>query len=150
MRLVIVSTGVNVISKTDGEMHVLSIFKIYSYYSFVFSLVPLKIEFKNYRKLLCRFLPPGKIVDKKKINLLVSAYCTLLFSRKGITKFYKVALVPLHCNCLICCIVIPRDSGLEILPILQRIFTCSSKTAIKTLRQNVKFVQTFLSTIWLP
>ena len=136
------------VSKTDDEMYVFT--KIYSYYSFVFSVVPLKIELKKYRKLLCRSLPPGKIVNKKKIFFLVSAYCPLLFSRKNITRFCKVALVPVHCNCLICCIVIPRDIGLEILPILQQIFTCFSKAAIKTLRQNVKFVQTFLSTIWLP
>ena len=136
------------VSNTDDEMYVFT--KIYSYYLFAFSVVPLKIELKKYRKLLCRSLPPGKIVNKKKIFFLVSAYCPLLFSRKKITRFCKVALVPVHCNCLIGCIVIPRDSGLEILPILQQIFTCSSKTAIKTLRQNVKFVQTFLSTIWLP
>lgn len=45
--LVIVSTGVYVVSKTDDEMYVLSIIKIYSYYSFVFSIVPLKIELKR-------------------------------------------------------------------------------------------------------
>ena len=37
-----------------------------------------------------------------------------------------------------------KDIGLEILPILQRIFAWVLKTAIKTLMQNVKFVQTFL------
>ena len=35
------------------------------------------------------------------------------------------------------------DMGLEILPILQRMFACYSKTAITTIKQNVKFVQTF-------
>ena len=46
------------------------------------------------------------IVDKKIIHFLVGSYCTLLFSRKEILKFSEVALVSVHCNCLICCIVI--------------------------------------------
>ena len=44
IRLVIVSVGVNVVAKTDDEMYVLSIIKIYSSFSFVFSVMPLKIE----------------------------------------------------------------------------------------------------------
>ena len=35
------------VSETDDEMCVLSIIKIYSYYSFVFSVMPLKIELKK-------------------------------------------------------------------------------------------------------
>ena len=33
-----VSTGVDVVAKTDDEVYVLSIIKIYSYFSFVFSI----------------------------------------------------------------------------------------------------------------
>ena len=36
MKLVIVSTGVDVVAKIDDEVYVLSIIKIYCYFSFVF------------------------------------------------------------------------------------------------------------------
>ena len=39
---------------------------------------------------------------------MVSPYFTLLFSRKEITKFSELALVSVHFNCLIGCIVIMR------------------------------------------
>ena len=39
---------------------------------------------------------------------MVSPYCTLLFPRKENIKFSEVAFVPVHCNCLIGCIVIAR------------------------------------------
>ena len=42
-----------------------------------------------------------KMVEKKTINVLVSPYCTLLFSRKENIKFSGVVLVAVHCNCLI-------------------------------------------------
>ena len=46
------------------------------------------------------------MVEKKRTVFLVSLYCTLLFSRKENIKFLKVALVVVHCNCLITCIMI--------------------------------------------
>ena len=74
---------------------------------------------------------------------MVSLYCNLLFPWKEIIKYSEVALVSLHFNCLIGWIVICEDINLETLPILQWIFACLSKTAIKKLKQNVKFVKTF-------
>ena len=66
----------------------------------------------KYRKWCSYFENPyhhPEIVDKKIIIFLVSPYCTLLFSRKEIIKFSEVALVSVHCNCLIRCIVIARE-----------------------------------------
>ena len=40
-------------------------------------------------------------VEKKTINFSFSPYCTLLFSRKENIKFFEVALVTVHTNCLI-------------------------------------------------
>ena len=77
------------VSKTDDEMYVLRIIKIYSYYSFVFSVVPLKIQLKKYRKLLCRSLPPGKIVDKKKIIFLSVLTAPCSFQGKRLPSFVK-------------------------------------------------------------
>ena len=36
-----------------------------------------------------------------------------------------------------------KDINLEMLPTIQWIFTCLSKTVIKTLKQNKKFVQNY-------
>ena len=44
IRLVIASTGVDVIAKTDNQIYVLSIIKICSYFSFVFSVVLKRVE----------------------------------------------------------------------------------------------------------
>ena len=51
-RLVTVFTGVNVGAKSDDEMYILSIMKIYSYFSFVLSFVPLKIELRETSKVM--------------------------------------------------------------------------------------------------
>ena len=45
-----VSTGVDVVAKTDDEVYVLSIIKVYSYFSFVFSIRLKKIEFLELSK----------------------------------------------------------------------------------------------------
>ena len=125
---------------------VLSIVKLYS-----FHLLSLLCQRRSscwiYRKWCSYVENPylhAKIVDKKIINVLVSPYCTLLFSRKEIIKFSEVAVLYLP-------IVIAwsvalwshKDIGLEILTILQRIFACLSKTAIKRLKQNIELIQTF-------
>ena len=44
IKLEIACLGVHVVTKTDDEVYVLSIIKINSYFSFVFSIVPKKIE----------------------------------------------------------------------------------------------------------
>ena len=43
-RLVIVSIGVDVVAKIDDEVYVLSIIKVNSYFSLVFSVVLKKVE----------------------------------------------------------------------------------------------------------
>ena len=48
IRLVIVSTGVDVVAKIVDEVYVLSVIKIYGYFSFVFSVVPKKVELLKY------------------------------------------------------------------------------------------------------
>ena len=51
-RLVIVSIGVDVVAKINDEVYVLSIVKIYNYFSFVFSVVPKKVEFLKILKMM--------------------------------------------------------------------------------------------------
>ena len=98
------------VAKTDDENFVLNIIKIYRFY--LFSLFyQRKSVCWNYRKGDSYYENPyhyAKIVDKKGINFLVSPHWTLLFSRKEIVKFSGAALVSVHCNCLIGCIVIAR------------------------------------------
>ena len=63
IRLVIASTGVDVIAKTDNQIYVLSIIKICSYFSFVFSVVLKKVELLKRLKviqLLSKYLLPWK------------------------------------------------------------------------------------------
>ena len=51
-RLVIVSTGVGAIVKTDDEIYILSTIKIYNYFSFAFSVVLKKVEFLKMSKVM--------------------------------------------------------------------------------------------------
>ena len=48
----IVSIGVDVVAKINDEVYVLSIVKIYNYFSFVFSVVPKKVEFLKILKMM--------------------------------------------------------------------------------------------------
>ena len=73
---------------------------------------------------------------------MISPYCTLLFWRKEIAKFSEVALVSTAVAWSVA-LWSREDIGLEILPILQRMFACLLKAAIKTIKENVKFVQKF-------
>ena len=84
---------------------------IYGYFFFVFSVVAKKVELLKHWKWCSYFENPyhyAKIVEKKRINFLVSLYCTLLFSRKEVIRFSEVALVFACCNCLIGCIKIAQ------------------------------------------
>ena len=54
-KLVISSIRVDVVPKTDDEVYVLSTIKIYSYCSFVFSIVPKKVELLKIPKVLKLF-----------------------------------------------------------------------------------------------
>ena len=123
LRLVISSIRVDVVAKTDDEVYVSSI------------LCQRRSSCWKYRKWCTYFenrYHHAKMTEKKTINFPVSPYCTLLFSRKEYIKFSEVVLVAVHCipNQLPCDCLNP---GLEILPILQRIFICFWKTAIKTM-----------------
>ena len=52
IKLAIVSNGVDVVAKTDDEIYVWNIIKIYSYFSFVLSVVPKKIELLKISKVM--------------------------------------------------------------------------------------------------
>ena len=52
IRLVMLSIEVDVIAKIADEIYVLRIIKIYSYFSFVFSAVPKKVELLKISKVL--------------------------------------------------------------------------------------------------
>ena len=86
----------DLVAKTEDEIYVLNTIKTCSYLSFVFFIISKKVELL---KISCH----AKFVGKKRINFLVSPYSNLLFSRKEIIKFSEVALVLVHCNCLISC-----------------------------------------------
>ena len=63
LRLAISSIRVGVVAKTDDEVYVSSIIKVYSYYSFVFSILPKKVQLLKISKvmwLLRKSLPPCK------------------------------------------------------------------------------------------
>ena len=63
LRLVISSIRVGVVAKTDDEVYVSSTIKMYSYFSFVFSTVPKKVQLLKISKvmqLLRKSLPPCK------------------------------------------------------------------------------------------
>ena len=91
------------------------------------------------------FVKEGRVVEKdrkKRINFLVNPYCSLLFSRKEIIKFFSCLSIAIAWSVELWSW---EDIGLEILLILQWIFACLSKTAIKKPKQNVKFDQAFFT-----
>ena len=69
---------------------------MYNYFSFVFSIVPKKVE-------LLKILKVMQLLWK--FYFSVSPSCTLFFFNKENIKFSEVALVVVHCNCLIGCIM---------------------------------------------
>ena len=79
----------------------------------------------------------AKEVENERINFSVSPYCTLLFSRKENFNFLEAALSAFLWNGAVGCIMnvwgyqrwIPHWT-----------FTCFLKSAIKALKQGVKFV----------
>ena len=120
---------------------------IYDYFSSVFCIVPKKVLLLKYRKWVSHLKNRyhyAKVVENARINFSISPYCTLLFSRKENFKFLEVALSAVLCNGAVGCIMnvwgyqhwIPHWT-----------FTCFSKTAIKALKQGVKFVQTSQSVL---
>ena len=52
IRLVISSIRVGVVAKTDDEVYVSSTIKMYSYFSFVFSTVPKKVQLLKISKVM--------------------------------------------------------------------------------------------------
>ena len=52
----------------------------------------------------------AKIVEKKKIDFLLSPYCTFLFSGKEMIKFFEVALIYVHDHCPISYVVFVRGN----------------------------------------
>ena len=93
------------VSKTDDEVYVSSTIKMYSYFSFVFSNVPKKVQLLKISKVTLKILPPSKMVEKN-TNFLGSPNCTLLFSRKKNIKFSEVVFVAIYSIYLISCLMI--------------------------------------------
>ena len=145
LRLVISSIRVGVVSKADDDvLHVLSTIKTYSYFSFVFSFVPKKVDLLEIAKVMWlrwKSIRPCKMVEKKRINFSVSSDCTLLCSWKENVKFPAEGLAAVHCNCPISCIITVSEGRPENTT-NTTVDIYLSETTIKTLKQNVKFVQT--------
>ena len=77
-----------------------------------------------------------------RINFPISPYCTLLFSRKENFKFWKLLYQLFFAMARLATLWMCDDISIEILPIPHWTFTHFSKTAIKALKQGLKFVQT--------
>ena len=68
---------------------------IYDYFSSVFCIVPKKIFLLKYPRWVSHLKDRyhyAKVVKNARINVSISSYCTLLFSRKENSKFFEVAL----------------------------------------------------------
>ena len=96
LRLLISSISVVLVAKTSYDISVLSTMKMYSCFLFTFCTVPKKVELLKVSKVAVGTL---KLFFGK--SLLQSA----VFQKRKF-KFSEVALVAIHCNCLICCIMI--------------------------------------------
>ena len=116
LRLVIGSIRVGVVPKTNDEIYISSTIKMYSYFSLFSLLCQRRSSCWKYRKWCSSFenrYHHTKMIEKKTINFSVSPCCTLLFSRKENIKFSEVALVAVHCNCLIGYLMIAWISALK-------------------------------------
>ena len=121
LRLRISSIRVGAVAKTDDEIYVLSTIKIYSYFSFVFYTVSKKVELLKLMQLLWE--EENKFFGQSLLHPVV-------FQKRK------------YSNCLISYIMIAwgcrpwnttnTTAGIYL-----------SKTAIKTLKQNVKLVQIY-------
>ena len=117
----------------------------YDYFSSVFCIVPKKVLLLKYRMWVSHLKNHyAKVVENARIHLSISPYCTLLFSRKENFNFLGVALSAVLCIGPVGCIM--NEWGYQhwntantTLDIYLIFF---SKTAIKALKQGVKFVQT--------
>ena len=114
----------------------------HNYIRLLFCIVPKKVLLLKYQKWvshLKNYYHYAKEVENARINFSISPYFIMLFSRKENFKFLEVALSAVLCNGAVGCIMnvwgyqhwIPHWT-----------FTCFLKTAIKALKQGVKFVQT--------
>ena len=74
---------------------------------------------------------------------MVNPCCTLLFSRKKIIKFSEVALVSVHWNCLIGCIIIARGYRPWNTANDTSVICLLVKDGYETLKQNAKFCSIF-------
>ena len=120
---------------------------IYEYFSSVSCIVPKKALLKCRRWVshLKNRYHYAKIVENARINLSISPYCTLLFSRKENFKFFEVALSAILCHRTVGCLMNvweyqywnTANTTLGIYLLLEN--------ENKTLKQGVKFVQTWQS-----
>ena len=121
---------------------------IYDYFLFVFCIVPKNVLLLKYRKwvsCLKNLYHYAKVVEHARLNLSISPYCTLLFSRKENFKFFEVALSAILCHRTVGCLMNvweyqywnTANTTLGIYLLLEN--------ENKTLKQGVKFVQTWQS-----
>ena len=150
IRLAIISIGVHVVAKTDDEVYVLSIIKIYSFYLFplLCQRRPNCWKYQTWCSYFENLYADAKIVDKERLNFWSVLTVPCCFSEKKLSSFLKrlwylsiavVWLVTLGSR---------EDICLKILLIL---CGCLLGCRKRQLKQNVNFVQVFyISTIWLP
>ena len=118
---------------------------MYDYFSTVFCIVQKKVLFLEYLKWVSHLKNRyhyAKVVENPRINFSISPYCTLLFCRKENFKVLEVALSAVLCKARLTALWMREDISIELLSIPHWTFACFSKTAIKALRQCVKFAQT--------
>ena len=80
------------IAKTDDEVYVFSIIKVYSYFSFVFSTEPKKFELlkiSEVMKLFWKSLPPCKNGREEDNNFFGQSLLHLVVFKKKISSFLK-------------------------------------------------------------
>ena len=138
--------------KTNDEIYVLISIVKYTITFHLFSVLCQRRyccwQYRKWGSHLKNLYHYAKLVENARKIFLISPYCTLLFSRKENFKFLEVILPTVLCNGAVGCIVNVRICvSIEILPIPHWTFTFFRKTAMKSLRQDLKFVQTYQSVL---
>ena len=84
----------------------------------------------------------AKMVGNAKISFSISPYCTPLFTRKENLEYFKAALSAVLCNGVVGCIMNVWGYQHENTANITANIYLLRKTAIKALKQGVKFIQT--------
>ena len=141
--------GLSVVPKTDGEISFNQYGWIHNYIHMFSALCQKRLCFWKYRKWgyhlknCYRKNIYAKMVENARINFSVCPYHILFFSRKENLKSFEVALAVVLCNDVLAVLWICEAICIEILQYHTRHLLAFCKTAIKILKQDVKFVQTY-------